>query len=60
VLFRSLELAGLPKPTDGRAWGVVTRMAVAADYIERVKGVMFPAASSNGSEKPVYRRGGKA
>lgn len=56
----ALELAGLPKPTDGRAWGIVTRMVKTAGYLERVKGLMFPAASSNGSEKPVYRRGAKA
>lgn len=50
----------LDKPHDGRAWGKATRMAVAAGYIERVKGQFFPAASSNGSPKPVYRRGAKA
>lgn len=50
----------IDKPHDGRAWGKATRMAVTAGYIERVKGQSFPAASSNGSPKPVYRKGAKA
>lgn len=49
----------LPKPTDGRAWGKVTTMAKRAEYIEPVRNTYFPAASSNGSPKPVYRRGAK-
>lgn len=49
----------IDKPHDGRAWGKATRMAMAAGYVERVKGQFFPAASSNGSPKPVYRRGAK-
>lgn len=45
----------LPKPHDLRAWGQVTRAA-------RSKGVIVqdgyaPAASSNGSPKPLYRAG---
>lgn len=45
----------LPKPHDLRAWGRVTRSA-------RSKGVIVqdgyaPAASSNGSPKPLYRAG---
>lgn len=56
----ALELGGLAKPADGRAWGTVTRSAVDAGYIERIRGMSFPAASSNGAEKPVYRRGAKA
>jgi hypothetical protein len=47
----------LPAPPDARSWGQVTRMAKARGYIEVVKGQAFPAASSNGSAKPVYRKG---
>jgi hypothetical protein len=47
----------LPPPTDLRIWGAVTRMATNRGYIERVEGQYFPAASSNTSPKPVYRRG---
>jgi hypothetical protein len=50
----------LPPPPDLRAWGVVARMAASRGFIERVKGVTFAAESSNGSEKPCYRRGPKA
>jgi hypothetical protein len=50
----------LPAPNDLRSWGAVTRMATSRGFIERVKGQYFPAASSNGSEKPVYRAGANA
>lgn len=50
----------LPPPNDLRSWGQVTRMAVSRGFIERVPGMYFAAASSNGSEKPCYRRGTKA
>jgi hypothetical protein len=50
----------LPEPCDLRAWGAVTRMATSRGFIERVKGQYFPAASSNGSDKPVYRAGVRA
>lgn len=50
----------IDKPHDGRAWGRVTVMAVQRGYIERVKGQVFPAASSNGAAKSVYRRSVKA
>lgn len=62
----TIELARLalrhqvPDPRDGRAWGVVTRMAQRNGFIERVPGQYFPAASSNGSPKPVYRKGALA
>lgn len=56
----TLELAGLPRPHDGRAWGVITRQAVAAGHIERIRGAFFPAASSNGALKAVYRGTPKA
>lgn len=47
----------LTPPADLRTWGNVTRLAVSRGYIERVHGEFFSAASSNGSPKPVYRRG---
>lgn len=50
----------LPPATDKRAWGVVTRMAAARGYIERVPNAYFPAASSNASPKPLWKRGPKA
>lgn len=52
--------AELPPVHDERIWGRVSRDAIAAGYIERVKGQYFPAASSNGAPKAVYRRGPKA
>lgn len=55
-----LQSKAIDKPHDGRAFGKATQMALARGYIERVKGQFFPSASSNGSPKPVYRRGGKA
>lgn len=52
-------MTGLPDGADGRSWGAVTRRAVALGYIERT-GAYAPAASSNGSAKPLYRRGRSA
>lgn len=49
----------LPPPHDLRSWGQVTRMCKARGFIEQTK-TRFPAASSNGSEKPTYRKGPKA
>lgn len=46
----------LPDGADARAWGAVTRRALVLGYIERTGGYA-PAASSNGSPKPLYRRG---
>lgn len=43
-------------PPDGRAWGHVTRRAVALGIIEPTGGYA-PAASSNGSPKRLYRKG---
>jgi len=57
----ALHHAGLRKPPrDARSWGGIRRSAVAAGYIEQVRGAYHPAASSNGSPKPVYRKGPKA
>jgi hypothetical protein len=47
-------------PPDGRAWGAVTRRAIKLGYIEKVPGAFAPANSSNGSPKPLYRKGPNA
>ena len=57
---RLVLAAELPKIHDERAWGKVTTMALQRGFIERVKGVYFPASSSNGAAKAVYRRGPNA
>lgn len=44
-------------PPDGRAWGHVTRRAVKLGYVERLPGQYRAAVSSNGSPKPLYRKG---
>lgn len=54
-LMRMVVEREIPSAHDKRAWGVVTRQALARGYIERVKGQFFPAASSNGAPKAVYR-----
>lgn len=59
-LARMAFAKDLPAPGDLRAWGQVTRMATSRGYIDRVHGEFFSAASSNGSPKPVYRRGPNA
>lgn len=59
-LARLAFASALPAPHDLRAWGQVTRMATSRGYIQRVHGEYFSAASSNGSPKPVYRRGPNA
>jgi hypothetical protein len=56
-MARGVLQAELPEPTDLRAWGRVSRVARAREFIEPVRGSYFPAASSNGSPKQVYRRG---
>jgi hypothetical protein len=45
-----------PEGTDLRAWGQVTRRAVALGIIEW-SGDFAPAVSSNGSPKRLYRKG---
>lgn len=59
-LARCAFQSTIPAPHDLRAWGKVSRMAMARGYIERVPGQFFAAASSNGSPKPVYRKGPQA
>jgi len=56
-MVRSVVGSEIDPPTDLRAWGHVTRRAVAEKLIERVPKTFSPAASSNGSPKPMYRRG---
>lgn len=46
----------MPMGADARAWGQVTRRAKALGIISPTN-QMKPAASSNGSPKPLYRRG---
>lgn len=48
--------AALTPPPDERAWGAVTRIARQRGVIEHT-GSYAPADSSNGSPKPLYRRG---
>lgn len=59
-LARLVLAPELPKIHDERAWGKVTTMALQRGYIERVKGIYFPAASSNGAVRAVYRKGPQA
>lgn len=59
-MARSVIAAEVDQPHDLRAWGSITSKAVAAGLIQRVHGSTAPAASSNGSPKPLYRKGPKA
>ena len=45
-----------PKPTDGRAWGFPVVSAIKAGYVVKTRHTA-PAASSNGSPKPLFTRG---
>jgi len=57
--FRAWAYAnGLPKPDEERAFGSVTQRAIRASVIVRTG--YAPAASSNGSAKPVYARTARA
>ena len=49
----------MPAGSDARGWGQVTRRAAALGIIVRT-GLYAPAASSNGSPKPIYRKGPSA
>lgn len=57
TIEQAREVAGLlvDEPPDGRAWGAVTQRAIRAGLIVRT-GEYAPAASSNGSPKPLYRK----
>lgn len=48
------ESMGLEKPTNGRAWGQVTRRAKSEKIIHPVPGVFLATAASNGSSKQAY------
>lgn len=54
VLQQSME-----QPPELRAWGAVTRMAMARGFIEKTN-TRAPAYSSNGSEKPMWKKGRNA
>lgn len=58
--LRALVDKALPEPPDKRAWGAATRVACSKAFIERIPGRYAAAASSNGSPKPLYRKGSKA
>lgn len=51
----SAEAFGLPQPAELRAYGALTVRAIREGIIEKT-GQYAPAASSNGSAKPLYRR----
>lgn len=53
------EIVGLPEPTDLRAWGQVTQMAIRRNVITAT-GTFKRAISSNASPKPCYRRSTEA
>ena len=57
--MRSVIGAELPPTTRLRVWGPLIKKAIAAGYIVHSR-QYAPAASSNGSPKPLYRRGPKA
>ncbi|HEX7687567.1 MAG TPA: hypothetical protein VF453_07665 [Burkholderiaceae bacterium] len=59
-LARAQFEKNLPPPSDLRAWGRVTQMAIRKGYIERVPGQFFAAASSNNAAKSVWKKGPKA
>lgn len=55
--MRGVIESELPPTNRLRVWGPITKTARAKGYIEQVKGAYAPAASSNGSPKPLYKRG---
>jgi len=54
--MRSVIGPELPPVPELRAWGQVTVQAARLGYIERVPKLYMPAASSNSSPKPAWRR----
>jgi hypothetical protein len=54
--LRSVVGPELPPVPELRAWGQVTVQAARLGYIERVPKVFLPAASSNSSPKPAWRK----
>jgi hypothetical protein len=60
ICRRTIEVqGGLAAPTDLRAWGAVTLLAIRRGLIEPTK-TYHPAASSNGAVRRCYRAGAKA
>jgi hypothetical protein len=55
-MAREVIACEVVEPSDRRAWGHVTRLAVKREFIKRVPGAAAPAASSHGSLKPMYRK----
>lgn len=53
------QCAPMPAGSDARGWGQVTRRVTALGIIVRT-GFFAPTASSNGSPKPIYRKGPSA
>lgn len=49
----------LPNPSDARAWGKTVQIAARLGYIEKTRQIA-PAASSNASSKPLWRKGPNA
>jgi hypothetical protein len=58
--MRSVIQGELPPTTRLRVWGPLTKAAIRHGYIEPVRGMFAPAASSNGSVRQMYRRGPNA
>ena len=56
-MLREVVAAEIDPPHDLRAWGPITKKAMRKDVIQLVRGATAPAASSNGSPKPLYKRG---
>lgn len=57
--MRSVLAAEVPPPHDLRAWGVVTKLSLERGLIDHT-GRSAPAASSNMSDKPLFKRGATA
>lgn len=55
-IARSVLEEQIPKPPEARAWGQVVKQASRLGYIERT-GQSAPACSSNGSHKPLWKKG---
>ena len=53
---RSVIEQEIPKPSDGRAWGIVVVRAIKAGFIVKTSKT-DAAASSNGAQKPMFAKG---
>lgn len=54
------DAAGLPKPPDGRAWGIVVTMAARAKLIRRIGYGPQKAIGCHMAPKTIWIRNGKA